>query len=41
MYCCWVMFGVVGIFILELLMKIGILNILLWYKVGDVMYFVD
>lgn len=40
-HCRWAMLGAAGIFIPELLTKIGILNTPSWYKAGDATYFAD
>eukprot|EP00850_Spirogloea_muscicola_P010253 SM000059S18730 [mRNA] locus=s59:699899:701631:- [translate_table: standard] len=40
-HCRWAMLGAAGIFIPELLTKIGILNTPSWYSAGDADYFAD
>lgn len=40
-HCRCAMLGVAGIFILELLTKLGILNTPSWYTAGELEYFID
>jgi light-harvesting complex I chlorophyll a/b binding protein 2 len=40
-HCRWAMLGAAGIFIPELLTKIGILNTPSWYTAGEQEYFTD
>lgn len=40
-HCRWAMLGAAGIFVPELLTKIGILNTPAWNKAGDATYFAD
>eukprot|EP00270_Netrium_digitus_P005199 TRINITY_DN167_c0_g1_i3.p1 TRINITY_DN167_c0_g1~~TRINITY_DN167_c0_g1_i3.p1 ORF type:complete len:262 (+),score=41.21 TRINITY_DN167_c0_g1_i3:69-854(+) len=40
-HCRWAMLGAAGIFIPELLTKVGILNTPFWYTAGEATYFAD
>lgn len=40
-HCRWAMLGAAGIFIPDLLTKIGLLDVPFWYTAGDLEYFAD
>ena len=40
-HCRWAMLGAAGIFIPDLLTKLGLLDVPFWYTAGDLEYFAD